>query len=232
MVSKEQEPPIGYFTADGVVYFGVPNEQSPHRVHEIAQSLFGEAPALYWRLVYGMLFESPSEIEEEALRWRTARLGDLGFPDREQAMRVYRPLQPEKVAEWSVPTDSSALATRDPPAAPAARVAARRGARRAARVARGRHPGLRARRGERARGGRRSVALGARVGAARAREGRARDRRRAARARARAPAAARGDPRPHRAARPVPRRRDARPEPARAPAPKPDEPDEPDEEAT
>lgn len=111
VVSKEQEPPIGYFTADGVVYWGVPNEQSPHRVHEIAQSLFGEAPALYWRLVYGMLFESPSEMEEEALRWRTARLGDLGFPDRDQAMRVYRPLEPEKVAEWSVPTDTSALAT-------------------------------------------------------------------------------------------------------------------------
>ena len=119
----------------------------------------------------------------------------------------------------------------DPPAAPAARVAARRGARRAARVARGRHPGLRARRGELARGGRRPLALGARVGAARAREGRARDRRRAARARARAPAAARGDPRPHRAARPLPRRRDARSEPARAPAP-PNEPDDSDEEAT
>jgi hypothetical protein len=111
VVSKEQEPPIGYFTADGVVYWGVPNEQTPHRVHEIAHALFADAPALYWRLVYGMLFESPSELEEEALRWRNVRLGDLGFPDRDQAMRVYRPLRPEKVAEWSVPADTSALAT-------------------------------------------------------------------------------------------------------------------------
>lgn len=109
VIGKEETPPEGWFTPDGVVYFGVGAERSPHRVHEIAQALFSESPALYWRLVYGMLFESPSELEEEALRWRTARLGDLGFPDREQAMRVYRPLRPEKVAEWSGSSDSRAL---------------------------------------------------------------------------------------------------------------------------
>jgi hypothetical protein len=110
VVGKEDEPPIGWFTADGVVYFGVEEDKSPHRVNEIAQSLFGESPALYWRMVYGALFESPSECEEEALRWRTNRLSDLGFPDRDQAMRVYRPLVPEKVADWTPPSDSSALA--------------------------------------------------------------------------------------------------------------------------
>ena len=34
------------------------------------------------------------ELEEYALRWRVNRLQDLGFPDRDQAMRVYRSLTP------------------------------------------------------------------------------------------------------------------------------------------
>ncbi|MFI5314802.1 MAG: DUF6178 family protein [Myxococcota bacterium] len=109
VVSKEEQPPDGWFTPDGVVYFGVESDQSPHRVHEIAHALFDQAPALYWRMVYGALFESPSECEEEALRWRTNRLSDLGFPDRDQAMRVYRPLVAEKVADWTPPSASGAL---------------------------------------------------------------------------------------------------------------------------
>lgn len=104
IVGREDEPPPGFFTPDGVVYFGVPSEASPHRVYEITHALFSGDPSLYWRLVYGLLFELPSELEEYALRWRTSRLQDLGFPAREQAMRAYRPLPVEKVAEWTAPT--------------------------------------------------------------------------------------------------------------------------------
>jgi hypothetical protein len=109
VVSKEQTPPVGYFTPDGVVYFGTAPDASPHRVHEISHALFAEDQPLYWRLVYGMLFESPAECEEYALRWRANRLQDLGFPDVEQAMRVYRPLPVERVSDWVPPTSERAL---------------------------------------------------------------------------------------------------------------------------
>ena len=109
VVSKEQEPPIGYFTPDGVVYFGTAPDASPHRIHEISHALFAEDQPLYWRLVYGMLFESPSECEEYALRWRTNRLQDLGFPELDQAMRVYRPLPVERVSDWVPPLPEHAL---------------------------------------------------------------------------------------------------------------------------
>jgi hypothetical protein len=109
VVSKEQEPPIGFFTPDGVVYFGSAPDASPHRIHEISHALFAEDQPLYWRLVYGMLFESPAECEEYALRWRTNRLQDLGFPDLEQAMRVYRPLPVERVSDWVQPPPGRAL---------------------------------------------------------------------------------------------------------------------------
>ena len=45
VVSKEQVPPIGYFTPDGVVYFGTAPDASPHRVHEISHALFAEVAA-------------------------------------------------------------------------------------------------------------------------------------------------------------------------------------------
>ena len=97
IVGKEDDPPDGAFTPDGMVYFEVPEGVSPHRVHETVHTAFEADQAWYWRIVYGMLFESPSEVEEYALRWRVARLQDLGFPDREQAMRVYRSLSPENL---------------------------------------------------------------------------------------------------------------------------------------
>jgi hypothetical protein len=109
IVGKEDEPPTGSFTPDGVVYFTLPPEASPHRVHEISHALFSESQELYWRLVYGMLFESPSECEEYALRWRTNRLQDLGFPDREQAMTVYRPLVPDEVRDLAAAPEPNAL---------------------------------------------------------------------------------------------------------------------------
>lgn len=109
VVGKEDTAPDGWFTPDGVAYFGVPSDKSPHRVHEITHALFDQSPALYWRLVYGALFESQAQMEEDALRWRINRLTDLGFPAREQAMRVYRPLAPEKVTDWTPPADASAL---------------------------------------------------------------------------------------------------------------------------
>lgn len=98
IVGKEDERPDGAFSPDGVVYFDVPEGVSPHRVHETMHAAFDGDQPLYWRLVYGLLFEAPAEVEEYALRWRVNRLQDLGFPEREQAMRVYRSLRPESAA--------------------------------------------------------------------------------------------------------------------------------------
>jgi hypothetical protein len=92
VVGREDEPPDGYFTEDGVVYFKPNSDEAFARVREVMQSSFSERQPRYWQLVYGMLFELPSECEEYALRWRTGRLTDLGFPELEAAMRVYRPL--------------------------------------------------------------------------------------------------------------------------------------------
>jgi len=112
VVAKEDEPPEGAYTPDGVVYFTVAGDTSPHRMHEIAGTLREQAEPLYWRLVYGLLFEPTPNLEEDALRWRTSRLADLGFPDREQAMRAYRPLRPEGAAQHAPDPAAGALVQR------------------------------------------------------------------------------------------------------------------------
>ncbi len=109
VMSKEDTPPDGWFTLDGVVYFGVYEHADPALLRAIALAAFHESQEQYWRIVYGVLFESQTECEEFALRWRTGRLADLGFPELEEAMRAYRPLQPEEAPRWELGPPSVAV---------------------------------------------------------------------------------------------------------------------------
>ncbi|MFQ5697371.1 MAG: DUF6178 family protein [Myxococcota bacterium] len=109
VLAKEEVPPLGALTVDGVVYF-IPREGvDPSRVEKVARALVAHAPADYWRWVYGVLFESPTELEEQALRWRSGRLADLGFPEREQALGVYARLRPDDAPVWELGEPGSAV---------------------------------------------------------------------------------------------------------------------------
>ena len=51
--------------------------------------LMAEDPLAFSRLLEALRWEVPSELEEAALRFRWARLADLGFPDPESAAGLY-----------------------------------------------------------------------------------------------------------------------------------------------
>ena len=110
VIDREDDPPDGFFSPDGMVYFEVGDEGSTHRVHEIAHATHSQDSPLYWRIVYGLLFETRTECEENALRWHARRLNDLGFPERSDAMLVYRPLPPEQVEDFGRAELSSGVA--------------------------------------------------------------------------------------------------------------------------
>jgi hypothetical protein len=116
IVAREEIPPDGWFTIDGVVYFGPHERIDPASLRALVDVLFREAPERYWQIVYGVLFESVIECEEYALHWRTGRMTDLGFPSREEAMAAYRPLRPEQapVFESGVPAGAVAPTERVP----------------------------------------------------------------------------------------------------------------------
>jgi hypothetical protein len=58
---------------------------------------------------FGMVMESaykdlPAEVEEEALRFRSSRLSEIGMPDFENACEIYRRLTDEKFMEYAADT--------------------------------------------------------------------------------------------------------------------------------
>jgi hypothetical protein len=52
----------------------------------ILDDLYSADPFQAGRLLSSLRWDLPSELEETALRWRTARLADLGFPGQEEAL--------------------------------------------------------------------------------------------------------------------------------------------------
>lgn len=79
-------------TIDGVVYYDAHSADHESRIREVLTTAFEFAPAKYWSLVYSAISAADPESNEYAVRWQRNRLGDLGFPERAQAMQVYRPL--------------------------------------------------------------------------------------------------------------------------------------------
>ena len=65
------------FFADGAEYMAV---------RGLVDDLYAEDPFKATRLLSAIRSELPSELEETALRWRTGRLADLGYPSREEAL--------------------------------------------------------------------------------------------------------------------------------------------------
>lgn len=110
------DPPDGARTLDGQFHF-LPLREGDDTagVLRMLHLLFQREYWTYFRLMQGVIWELPSDNEEWALRWRTGRLEDLGFPCFDEAMVLYRYLRPAEraalpeghpaleVSEWHLP---------------------------------------------------------------------------------------------------------------------------------
>jgi hypothetical protein len=84
------EPPAGARTLEGQFY--VVARRSGDDLEDamrVLELLFEADYWLYFRMLQAVSWESGPDNEEYALRWRTGRLQDLGFPPREEALAVY-----------------------------------------------------------------------------------------------------------------------------------------------
>lgn len=110
------EPPAGTQSLDGQFYFRARREGDDlPDVRALLDVLFREEYWTYFRMMQGVAWELDAETEEWALRWRTGRLLDLGFPELEEAQALYAilparsldelPRQPVVIegAEWRLP---------------------------------------------------------------------------------------------------------------------------------
>lgn len=109
------QPPAGARTLEGQFY--VLARRSGDDLEDalrLLELLFEHDYWLYFRLLQAVSWESGPDNEEHALRWRTGRLQDLGFPPREEAIAIYAPPRREELetlpdpgaaaaAEWHLP---------------------------------------------------------------------------------------------------------------------------------
>jgi hypothetical protein len=72
-----EEKYIIEFLADGAEYMAV---------RGVLDDLYAEDPFAATRLLSSIRWDMPSELEETALRWRTGRLADLGYPSLDEAL--------------------------------------------------------------------------------------------------------------------------------------------------
>lgn len=77
-------------TADGAYLVEFLVEGSEYlAIRGMIDDLEAEEPFQLSRLLAALTWELPSELEETALRWRTGRLADLGYPSLEEALSWY-----------------------------------------------------------------------------------------------------------------------------------------------
>ncbi|MFK7896900.1 MAG: DUF6178 family protein [Myxococcota bacterium] len=113
MKPSEQEdpdwsPPDASQTLEGQFYFVARDPKDDLApILRLLHSLFSADYWLYFRAVQAVTEEMQTENEEWALRWRTARLEDLGFPPWDASMRIYGFLRPDRMAD--LPPEANAL---------------------------------------------------------------------------------------------------------------------------
>jgi hypothetical protein len=102
---EDWQPPEGGRTLEGQFYLiarEANNDLAP--LWRLLHVLFQKDYWLYFRMMHSVREESATEIAEWALRWRTNRLEDLGFPSWDRSMGIYGFLRPDRLAE--LPTET------------------------------------------------------------------------------------------------------------------------------
>lgn len=74
------------FKVEGADYVGV---------KRLLDELYAEDPFMTARLLEAVRWETPSELEESAYRWRNARMQDLGFPELQEALSFFAFIDPD-----------------------------------------------------------------------------------------------------------------------------------------
>ena len=110
------EPAPGSQTLEGQFYFSARNDGDDlASISRMLHLLFTHHYWFYFRMMQSTIWELDSDNEEWALRWRTGRLEDLGFPPWEESMGIYGHLRPDQlsaiagdthlldVQEWKMP---------------------------------------------------------------------------------------------------------------------------------
>jgi hypothetical protein len=102
------QPPEGGLTVEGQFYFVAIREGDDlETIVTMLRALFVADYWVYFRMMQGIIHELDTNNEEWALRWRTGRLEDLGFPPWDTAMTIYQFIRPED--RTAIPEEATSL---------------------------------------------------------------------------------------------------------------------------
>jgi hypothetical protein len=90
---KPEEPPG--FSLDQLYWIHFKDERAARVLGEFLRKVLALNPQLYRKFMEGAIWELESELEEFEFRWRNGRLADLGFPSYDEALEIYRFLNPK-----------------------------------------------------------------------------------------------------------------------------------------
>jgi hypothetical protein len=115
----EEPEGVFYTTPDGVFALDLLGESEGQndKVVAIVEALYVDDPEMARRLLTNVMWEVPTELEEESLRWRNARMEDLGFADPTEALKVYAFLDPSSVQADEMSANTALTADPEPTAA-------------------------------------------------------------------------------------------------------------------
>jgi hypothetical protein len=102
------QPPESSQTVEGQFHFVAVREGDDlEPVIAMLRALFVADYWVYFRMMQGIIHELDVANEEWALRWRTGRLEDLGFPPWDSAMEIYQFIRPED--RTTIPDEATGL---------------------------------------------------------------------------------------------------------------------------
>jgi hypothetical protein len=105
---EDWQPPDHAETLEGQFYFRAREDGDDiAAITVLLRGLFEEDYWSYFRLMLGVIWELDSDNCDWALRWRTGRLEDLGFPTWDDAMQIYKFLPPAE--RGRIPRDAGPL---------------------------------------------------------------------------------------------------------------------------
>lgn len=81
----------GFVSPDGAHRFSPAIPEHAQAVRRFAEAFFLEDQKRYLLALWEARMELPTDIEEDALRWRRSRLEEHGFPSRDEALAIYAP---------------------------------------------------------------------------------------------------------------------------------------------
>jgi len=116
------EEPEGTFyqTPDQQLILDLLDEESSRvdQVINVVEALYTHDADSARRLLANLMWEVSSELEEWSLRWRNARLQDMGFSDPLEALQIYAYLDPAKVSPEEDSADRPLRVDTEPITAP------------------------------------------------------------------------------------------------------------------